>query len=60
MEFIINVLTKYSWAGVIVLAAVAALLIIFLIVTGDRHKRKKAQLKEAAKIIAENEKRGTA
>ena len=60
MEFIINVLTEYSWVGLIVLAVIAALLICFLIVTSDRHRRKKAELKKAAKIIAENEKNGTA
>lgn len=60
MEFIIDVLTKYSWAGVIVLAVIAALLILFLIVTSDKHRKRKAELKKAAKIIAENEKKGTA
>ena len=60
MRFIIDVLTKYSWVGIIILAVIAALLIIFLIVTSDRHRRKKAQLIEAARIIKENEKKGTA
>ena len=60
MEFIINVLQNYSWVGIIIMAVIAFLLILFLVVTGDRHRRKKAELKKAAKIIAENEKKGTA
>ncbi|MBQ6293313.1 MAG: hypothetical protein IJK77_05540 [Lachnospiraceae bacterium] len=60
MEFIINVLQNYSWVGIIILAVIAFLLILFLIVTSDKHKRKKAELKKAARIIAENEKKGTA
>ena len=60
MEFIIDVLTNYSWVGVIVLAVIAFLLILFLVVTSDKHRKKKAELKKARKIIAENEKKGTA
>ncbi len=60
MEFIVNVLTKYSWAGIIILAAIAVLLIIFLVMTGDKHRKRRTDLKKAAQIIAENEKKGTA
>ena len=42
MEFIVNVLTKYSWAGIIILAAIAVLLIIFLVMTGDKHRKRRA------------------
>ena len=60
MEFIINVVTKYSWAGIIVLAVIAVLLIIFLIMTGEKYKKRRADLRKARQIIAENEKKGTA
>ena len=43
MEFIVNVLTKYSWAGIIILAAIAVLLIIFLVMTGDKHRKRRAE-----------------